>query len=85
MRMAVEQGERSLRAKIGKLEDENHQLRNEQRPLPSMSTRLKAAEGRVSALEAEAQKSRTAVTMIRAEAKKRFDHFRAEIDSCAGS
>jgi len=69
-----------MRAKIAKLEDENSQLRNEQRPLPSMSTRLKAAEARVAALEAESQRSRTAVTMIRADAKKRFDLFRAEID-----
>ena len=84
MRMAVEQGERSLRAKIGKLEHENQQLRNEQRPLPSMSTRLKAAESRVMALEAESQKSRTAVTMIRADAKKRFDLFRAEIEQLRG-
>ena len=84
MRMAVEQGERSLRAKIGKLEHENQQLRNEQRPLPSMSTRLKAAESRVVALEAESQKSRTAVTMIRADAKKRFDLFRAEIEQLRG-
>lgn len=82
--MAVEQGERSLRAKIGKLEHENQQLRNEQRPLPSMSTRLKAAESRVVALEAESQKSRTAVTMIRADAKKRFDLFRAEIEQLRG-
>jgi len=84
MRMAVEQGERSMRAKIAKLEDENRQLRNDQRPLPSMSTRLKAAESRVAALEADAQKSRTAVSMIRAEAKKRFDVFRAEIDQLRG-
>jgi DNA repair exonuclease SbcCD ATPase subunit len=80
MRMAVEQGERSLRAKIAKLEEENQQLRNEQRPLPSMSTRLKAAEARVAGLEAEAHKNRTAVTMVRADAKKRFGLFRAEID-----
>jgi len=73
-----------LRAKIGKLEHENQQLRNEQRPLPSMSTRLKAAESRVVALEAESQKSRTAVTMIRADAKKRFDLFRAEIEQLRG-
>lgn len=79
MRMAVEQGERSMRAKIAKLEDENQQLKNEQRPLPSMSTRLKAAEARVAALEADSHKSRTAVSMIRADAKKRFDSFRAEI------
>ena len=84
MRMAVEQGERSMRAKIAKLEDDNQQLRNEQRPLPSMSTRLKAAESRVASLEAESQKNRTAVTMIRADAKKRFDLFRAEIDKLRG-
>src|SRR5260370_5588018 len=76
MRMAVEQGERSLRAKLAKLEEENQRLRNEQRPLPSMATRLRAAETRVVALEAESQKNRTAVTMIRADAKKRFDLFR---------
>lgn len=73
-----------MRAKIAKLEDENHQLRNEQRPLPSMSTRLKAAESRVSALETDAHKSRTAVSMIRADAKKRFDVFRAEIEQLRG-
>ena len=82
--MAVEQGERSLRAKIAKLEEENHQLRNEQRPLPSMSTRLKAAEARATALEAESQKYRTAVTMIRAETRKGFDQFRAEIEKLRG-
>jgi hypothetical protein len=38
MRMAVEQGERSMRVEIAKLEEENQQLKNEQRPLPSMST-----------------------------------------------
>ena len=80
MRMAVEQGERSLRAKIGKLEEENQQLRNEQRPLPSMSTRLKAAESRVANLEVEVQRNRTAVSVIRADAKKKFDRFRAEIE-----
>ena len=82
--MAVEQGERSMRAKIAKLEDENQQLKNEQRPLPSMSTRLKAAEARVAALEADSHKSRTAVSMIRADAKKRFDSFRAEIEQLRG-
>jgi chromosome segregation ATPase len=73
-----------MRAKIAKLEDENRQLRNDQRPLPSMSTRLKAAESRVTALEADAAKSRAAVSSIRADAKKRFDVFRAEIDLLRG-
>lgn len=73
-----------MRAKIAKLEDENQQLKNEQRPLPSMSTRLKAAEARVAALEAESHKSRTAVSVIRADAKKRFDTFRAEIEQLRG-
>lgn len=73
-----------MRTKIAKLEEDNQQLRNEQRPLPSMSTRLKAAESRATSLEAEAHKSRTAVTMIRADVKKRFDLFRAEIDQLRG-